>query len=109
MDSVVIERVVPRVPRRIPITKRRAMTRHPQLDSALSRLRKSGLDLFESATTPACRSEGVDAGAVVVTVFGDANQLHMTIPDNCVASSEAVATRVKNLHSLAWSMIRQRE
>lgn len=109
VDSVVIERLVPYVPSRIPITKRRALTVHPQLDSALSRLRSSRLGLFESAPTPVCRSDGTDVGAVVVTIFADANHLRMTIPDNCVASSEALTTRVKDLQSLAWRMIRQGE
>jgi hypothetical protein len=107
VDSVVIERVARRVPNRIPLTKRRALTQHPQLDSALSRLRNSGLGLFESATTPACRSEGENVSAVIVTVFGEAKQQRMTIPDDCVGASESVATTVKDLQHIAWRMIGQ--
>src|SRR3954447_7863054 len=70
IDSILLERTVPRMQGRIPITKRRIFSERTQIDSVMHRLHDAGLPLLESPGSLGCQAGPLAGYAIVIHLFG---------------------------------------
>ena len=105
-DSVVVDRLVRVVQRRIPMRKWRELGPGEALTTAIGELQQAGFfALSPESIVSACGDTGATVNRLAISVRDDGVWRQLVVPDGCQPALPETARRLAALRSVAWAVL----